>query len=297
MPTTRGARSSATRRLAARTRELLTEVTARIDAVVVRSHPTPEQLHDLHRSMRRLRHALDLWGRLLRPRDRALARPLARRLARLARLVGRVRDRDVMIALVEGGSLPAPRAGDAREVARLRARWRDDARTGRELLRVFLRSERDAHLFEQLGATLSFPPRSGAPERLPQLLDEMEGTRRERVRVAHRRARRKGSVRRLHRLRIQVRRLRHLGELRDHLETDRRSLPPRLVRRLQSELGRLHDLDIVLDGLGGGLARSGWGTALRRERRRLQRAIATTLGGSRWPWRTVAPQGLRGPSS
>jgi CHAD domain-containing protein len=293
----RGRGSPGVRTLAARIRDLLAQVSAEVDEVIARPHPTPESLHELHRSMRRLRHALGLWERVLRPRDRSLMKPLDRRLARLSQLVGRVRDRDVMIALLEGGSLPKPKPVDVPLVARLRARWRDDSRTGRELLRVFLRSERDVHLFEQLGATLTLPPRAGAPPNLPALLDEEEADRRERVRAAHRRARRKGSATRLHRLRIQVRRLRHLGELRGQLDPDRPALPPPVVRRLQSQLGRLHDLDIVLDGIGSGLAASDWGEALRHERRRLRRAIERTLHQPRWPWRPSSLPGPGGPAS
>jgi CHAD domain-containing protein len=285
------------RTLAAKIREMLDAVTVQIDEVVARPHPTPEGLHELHRSMRRLRHALGFWTRLLRPGDRSLLKPLDRRLGRLARLVGRVRDRDVMLALIEGGSLAAPKPVDAPMVARLRARWRDDARTGRELLRVFLRSERDAHLFEQLAATLTLLPRSGAPKNLPVLLDEEEATRREQIRVAHRRARRKASASRFHRLRIQVRRLRHLSELRGALDPEHPALPPPVVRRLQSQLGRLHDLDLVLEGLGSGLTRSEWGKALRRERRRLRRSIDTTIHQPRWPWRPTSLPGPRGPRS
>jgi len=276
---------------------MLDAVTAQVDEVVARHHPTPESLHELHRSMRRLRHALGFWARLLQPGDRSILKPLDRRLARLSRLVGRVRDRDVMLALLEGGSLPAPKPADAPLVARLRARWRDDARTGRELIRVFLRSERDAHLFEQLAATLTLPPRSGAPKSLPDLLEEEAEERRDRIRAAHRRARRKASAARFHRLRIQVRRMRHLGELRSELDPEHPAQPPPVVRRLQSQLGRLHDLDIVLDGIGSGLAKSDWGEALRRERRRLRRSIETTLHQPRWPWRPSSLPGPRGPPS
>jgi CHAD domain-containing protein len=265
--------------------------------VVARAHPTSEQLHELHRSMRRLRHALVLWSRVLRAQDRALMKPLDRRLSRLSRLVGRVRDRDVMLELLEGGSLPAPRGGDVALVARLRSRWRDDARTGRELLRVFLRSERDAHLFEQLGATLTLVPRSDPRVSLESVLETEERSRQERVRLAHRRARRKGSVARLHRLRIQVRRLRHLDELRGQLDPAHPGAPPPVVRRLQSQLGRLHDVDIVLDGIGSALASTPWGEALRRERRRLRRAIETTLHERRWPWRPTSLPGPGGPAS
>ncbi len=242
--------------------------------------------------MRRLRHALGLWARVLRPTDRALLKPLERRLGRLARLVGRVRDRDVMLELLEGEALPKPRRGDAAAVARLRARWRDDARTGRELLRVFLRSERDGHLFEQIAATLTLTPRTDRPVDVAHLLTTEEQDRAENVRLAHRRARRKGSVTRLHRLRIQMRRLRHLDELRGRLDPDLPGGPTPAVRRLQGQLGRLHDLDLVLEGIGAGLAATDWGLAIRAQRRRLRRSIETTLKERRWPWQ---PTSLPGP--
>ncbi|HTW76546.1 MAG TPA: CHAD domain-containing protein [Thermoplasmata archaeon] len=283
--------ASGLRTLAAQVRQLLAEVTAQIDDVIGRPHPSPESLHELHRSMRRLRHALALWTRVLRPPDRAISKPLDRRLARLARLIGRVRDRDVMLALLEDGDLPRPRGPDVAAVARLRARWRDDARTGREVLRVFLRSERDAHLFEQIGAAITLTPRTDRPIRLAELLDEEAQARAERVRGAQKKARRKGSVARLHRLRIQVRRLRHLNELRSRLEPDRAATPPPVVRRLQSQLGHLHDLDLVLEGVGPALTATAWGEALRAQRRRLRRAIATTIRERRWPWRATSPSG------
>lgn len=281
----RSVAASGLRTLSVQLHELLGEVTRGIDEVIARPHPTPEILHELHRSMRRLRHALTLWTQVLRPADRALARPLDRRLSRLARLVGRVRDRDVMLALLEEGKLPKPRGPDVDAVARLRARWRDDARTGRELLRVFLRSERDGHLLEQIAATLTFTPRNDRPIRLSELLDQETEARAARVRVAQKRARRKGSGVRLHRLRIQVRRLRHLGELRSRIEPDRPAAPPLVVRRLQSQLGRLHDLDLVIEGVGPALIATAWGEALRAQRRRLRRSIESTLRERSWPWR------------
>lgn len=268
--------------LARELERLLAEVAGSVDDVVVRPHPPPESLHHLHREMRRLRHALAIWQRLLVSRDEALVRPLDRRLKRLARLVGRVRDRDVMIDLIEGPSLPRPPRRDARAVARLRARLRDDARTGRELLRVFLRSERDAHLFEGLRESVEFTPRPTAAAHLHDVLNEEQAQRDRDVRSAHRRARRRPSSTRLHRLRIQVRRLRHLREVRARLEQSSHTTFPPLVRRLQSRLGRLHDLDIVLGGLDSDLLSTAWARALRRERRRVRSGLRATLRNHRW---------------
>jgi CHAD domain-containing protein len=269
--------------LARELERLLAEVAGSVDDVVARAHPTPESLHQLHREMRRLRHALSLWQQLLTTRHQELVRPLDRRLKRLARLVGKVRDRDVMIDLIEGPSLPRPSREDIELLARLRARLRDDARTGRELIRVFLRSERDAHLFEGLRESLELPTRKAPKELLANVLDEEHVRRREGVRVAHRKARRRPSSVRLHRLRIEVRRLRHMTEVRMHLDRGlTRAFPP-AVRQLQSRLGRLHDLDVVLGGLDDDLLSTDGARSLKNERRRVRKMIRTSLRHHRWP--------------
>jgi CHAD domain-containing protein len=269
--------------LARELERLLSEVAGTVDDVVARPHPPPESLHQLHREMRRLRHALGIWQRLLAARDRTLVRPLDARLKRLARLVGRVRDRDVMIDLIEGGTLPTPTGRDAWSVARLRARLRDDARTGRELLRVYLRSERDSHLFEGLREAVDFVPRRGAGSQLASVLEDEQKERRSDVRSAHRRAKKRPSSNRLHQLRIEVRRLRHLGEVRRRLEPGARAVFPSSALKLQARLGRLHDLDLVLAGIDADLKRTAWGAALRKERRRVRSAVRRAIRSTRWP--------------
>jgi CHAD domain-containing protein len=262
---------------------LLSDVAGTVDDFADRPHPPPESLHQLHREMRRLRHALGIWQRLLSARDRTLVRPLDARLKRLARLVGRVRDRDVMLGLIEGGSLPKPSGRDAWAVARLRSRLRDDARTGRELLRVYLRSERDSHLFEGLRESVDFVPRRGAAPQLADVLKEEQVERHYDVRTAQRRARKRPSSGRLHRLRIEVRRMRHLSEVRRRLEPTNRLAFPTAVRRLQSRLGRLHDLDLVIAGLDPELKATAWGQLLRKERRKARASVRRALKGTRWP--------------
>ncbi len=280
-------------RLAQELDRLLAEVAGSVDDVIDHAHPTPESLHELHREMRRLRHALALWVEVLGARQRDLVRPLDQRLKRLARLIGRVRDRDVVLDLLEGGSLPRPVREDAALVARLRARLRDDGRTGRELLRVFLRSERDAHLFEGLRESLELTPRAGSGNQLAALLEEEVDRRDARVRAAHKKARQRPTSNRLHRLRIQVRRLRHLSEVRSRLDGAGRDGFPPAARRLQARLGRLHDLDVVLADLDPDLKSTDWARALRRERRSVRNSIRTTLREHRWP--EIAPRGVPGP--
>ncbi|MCI4338905.1 MAG: CHAD domain-containing protein [Thermoplasmata archaeon] len=260
-----------------------------MDEVVARPHPSPESLHELHREMRRLRHALALWEQLLASRHRDLVLPLDRRLKRLARLVGRVRDRDVVIELIEGPTLPRPAREEIALVARLRSRLRDDARTGRELLRVFLRSERDAHLFEGFRESLELAVRPGAGIHLASTLEEEQARRHEEAREAHRRARRRPTSVRLHRLRIQVRRLRHLTEVRTRLEGKTGNTLPPAIRRLQIRLGRLHDLDIVLGDLDPDLRSTDWVRSLKDERRATRRAIRESIRAHHWPKISLVP--------
>lgn len=231
----------------------------------------------LHREMRRLRHGLSLWEQLLATRHQELVRPLEARLKRLARIIGRVRDRDVMIQLIEGPAFPRPSGADVRRVGRLRARLRDDARTGRELLRVFLRSERDEHLFEGLRESLELSPARNPSRALRSLLDREAELRREGVRAAQKKARRRPTSTRLHRLRIQVRRLRHLDEVRARLDRQGKGAFPPAAQRFQSQLGRLHDLDVVMAGLTPDLRASAWGRALKKERRRVRNALRRKL--------------------
>ncbi len=196
-----------------------------------------------------------------------------------------------MIELIEGPSLPRPSRADTRPIARLRARLRDDTRTGRELLRVFLRSERDGHLFEGLQESVEFVTSRGAQARFARWLDEEEVHRREAVRKAHRRARRRPTSVRLHRLRIRVRRLRHLGEVRERLDLTHAGTLPASLRKLQALLGRVHDLDLVLDGLDAEVVRTGWARAVRAERRRVRDAVRIAIRGARWPQPVVRSTG------
>ncbi len=133
-----------------------------LDRLVVAPRPAASALHRLHRDLRRLRVGIAVWARLLPKAPRSELEGYDRRLKRLARLVGGVRDRDVTLSLLADRSLP----GGPRERARLtqvRRRLGDDARVGRELLRVFLRAERDAGLFEGIRTGLhAHPPRNGS---------------------------------------------------------------------------------------------------------------------------------------
>jgi CHAD domain-containing protein len=267
------------RDLAAVVEHRLDDTLRELDRVVATPRPAAAALHRLHRDLRRLRVGVRLWARLLPKARRAELEGYDRRLKRLARLVGGVRDRDVTLHLLEDRTLP----GAAQERSRLRqvrSRLVDDARVGREVLRVFLRSERDAGLFEGVRTALARPP---PRRRLTDLESYLAGVRdegRREVQEAHRRARRKPSTRRLHRLRIRMRDWRHLSDLPPSLVPPETVPPPPRLRALQRRLGRLHDLEVA-ERLARPARGTRWVQSLEEERRRQRRRIVRQLRAQR----------------
>jgi CHAD domain-containing protein len=281
-------------RLAEELDRLLIEVGRGVEAVVDRPHATPAMLHDLHRDMRRLRTGLAVWEELLQKPDRTQLGPIDRRIRRLAQLIGQVRDRDVAVDLL--GSVEAKaRSEEERELLdRYRARLHDDARTGRELLRAFLRSERDALLFDEVRAVLQARARPTRSDRLHRLLTEHKNSGHAKLVEAHRKARRRPTMDRLHRLRIRVRRLRQISDLASTVDPDPPGAVTASLRRLQQHLGRLHDLDVLLVGLDPSVRETRWARSLRKERRRQRREVVRTIQSFR-PDRELSPKPASGP--
>lgn len=277
-----------TERLERELDRLLGEVGRGVEAVVDRPHATPALLHDLHRDMRRLRTGLAVWEQLLDKPDRAQLGPIDRRIRRLAQLIGQVRDRDVAVDLLGSVEAKARSAEERERLDRYRARLHDDARTGRELLRAFLRSERDALLFDEVRGVLRARARPTRSDRLHRLLSEHQTSGHMRLVEAHRKARKRPTMDRLHRLRIRVRRLRQISDLASTVDTEARGTVAASLRRLQQHLGRLHDLDLLLGGLDPSLRDTRWAKALRKERRRQRRAVVKTIRSFR-PDRTPTP--------
>jgi CHAD domain-containing protein len=258
-------------------RRVLADVVRDVDDVIHHAHPSPASLHRLHREMRRLRTALGIWRELLGAAGQAEVRPLAQRVRRLTRLVGQVRDRDVTLGLLEGVTDRTETEEEREELQRIRSRLADDARTGRELLRAFLRSERQAHLFELVGEAFDLPPRARSSTELARLLADHQHVGHAKVVSAHKKARRRPTMDRLHRLRIRVRRLRQISELASAVDPEHDPAVAESLRRLQQNLGRLHDLDVLLQDLDPAFKETSWTKVLRRERRRQRKSIAKSL--------------------
>jgi len=264
-------------RVARQIATILEEVTRAVNHVVDSPHPTPTSLHVLHRQMRRLRTGLALWEALLPSGERAIVHPLDVRIKRLSRLVGRIRDRDIAISLLDqfDGRPHGPR--DLERIDRFRTRVQEDARTGRELLRAYLRSERDARLLEDVGERLRSLPRSGSFRNPHKAIALAHARTHENLRRAHRKALRRPTMERLHRLRIRIRRARQFSDLAVALDPRHERALPVSLTRLQKELGDLHDLDMILVGLDKEVLKTAWAEALADERRAQRRKILDAL--------------------
>ncbi|MCI4347374.1 MAG: CHAD domain-containing protein [Thermoplasmata archaeon] len=205
-----------------------------------RTTPDPETLHRLHRDLRELR----VTHRLLVP-----LRPGAdgedatdRRLRGLAALVGEVRDRDVAIDLL----LRSGPSGEGELLRGLQARLRHEGQVGRELLRAQTRTELDRHLLHTVIRDVSGAHVPSA-SRLRRDMETTLSQHHARVLRAFRRALRKPSTRRLHRLRIALRNARALRTLVGSVTGHPANSVPVELEKLQKGLGRLHDLDMVTD--------------------------------------------------
>jgi len=272
-----GGRTVRPERVAREIAGILEEATRAIDYVVASAHPSPESLHRLHRQMRRLRTGLALWEALLPSAERELLHPLDVRIKRLSRLVGRIRDRDISLSLLQRFAGKRTGRRDLERLERFRTRVQDDARTGRELLRAFLRSERQARLLDDVGERLRSLPRRGSFRDPHRAVTLAHARTHENLRRAHRKALRRPSMERLHRLRIRIRRARQFTDLAVALDPRHERAFSSSLARLQKDLGDLHDLDLVLVGLDEEVRRTAWADALREERRRRRREILKVL--------------------
>jgi CHAD domain-containing protein len=263
-------------RLRGELKRTLADLETELDQELGQPAPTPEDVHRIHQDLRRLASGLTVWDRIVPARHRSEAREVQQRLRRLARLVGRVRDRDITAGLLAPASGRSPPSRNPEWVEFL-GRLRDDTRTGRELLQAFLRTERRGGLLVRVGRLLERPVGPEARRDLGQLLGR-EGSRRHgRLAKAHRKARERPTSARLHRLRIRIRQWRHFNGLANGVRRARGGLPSPAWQRLQERLGNLHDLDVALATVPDDLADTAAARRLRRDRRRLLASVQAAL--------------------
>ncbi len=262
--------------LAAKIGDRDSEVVTAIQRFVVSPEPNPEQLHELHAALRRLRVEYRLWRTLLPKAASERAVAFDRRLAEAARRVGEVRDADVQLQILEAPPDGKRSPGGAAPAEHL-ARLRDDARIGRELLRAYLQAELHAGLFDGLRVMLDQSPTRTALAHFPET--EVDRAR-ARLWKAYRKARERLSPQRAHFLRLRLRRSRYLVDFLGLFPTTSRGTYPERLVRLQRLLGRLHDLDLLADwieGLPERTRRSDWAVGLLRKRKETRALLRKEL--------------------
>ena len=240
-----------------------------------------EELHEGHREMRRLRSDARLWVRIT-PTGRAAGfSETDQSLRRLARDIGRVRNFDVGRELVRDlsrGPRPALQATDRRLLDT------QLARAGREGRAALARDAAEPRATELLSA-VDRPLRAALPRaaigRLATVVEDELELRIARLERALARAYARPTVARLHRLRIALRRARTVGAARHGL-FGRTALPvsPTLLK-LQVDLGRLHDVDVLREFARShlkGVPRDRVDSALARERRVWKKRLVRRLG-------------------
>jgi CHAD domain-containing protein len=208
-------------------------------------------LHRTRVASRRLREALPILQV-----DPAIARKLGRRLRRITAQLGTVRELDVLLLLID--ELSAARPNLARALQRVRA----DAAARRDEARKHLFDELPMEEIRRVGRKL---------ERLADDLRREEESSTRSVtrkagrwaidaRLVHRSGRLQTSLQaagalyapdRLHDVRIAVKKLRYAVELSAETGGTRRTAMLQKLRRTQDLLGRMHDLQTLIDTVRG----------------------------------------------
>ncbi len=207
-----------------------------------------EALHDMRVATRRMRSAIDVFGRYFK---RGVMPPFELRLRRTARLLGQVRDLDVLVekAQIYLGTL-APE--NAHDLDPLLERWQFDRAQARAKLIAYLDSAKYIDWVRAFGQFLTtpgagarklkgFPPK---PAQVRHIAPALLYTRWARV-WAFEPLMPQAAITTLHALRIECKRLRYALEFfREVLGPDAEAVIARVVR-LQDHLGNLHDADVA----------------------------------------------------
>jgi CHAD domain-containing protein len=203
-------------------------------------------LHRARVASRRLRELLPILQL-----DNDLARKLGRRLRRMTARLGSVRELDVLILLLdelhESGRY---HEGGLSRIATAVARDRDDQREKLETKLPPAELRRMASKLEDVADELKAAPRASARQSESACrwaVDARIARRAERLVRAMREA---GAVylpERLHAVRISVKKLRYAVELAAEIAGEKKSSDLRALRQAQDVLGRMHDLQVLID--------------------------------------------------
>lgn len=213
----------------------------------LRNSPSDEVLHRLHQEARRLRIEMRLLRRIARGGGPRAGAAREDPLRSLTRAFGRARDADVGLRTVRRVALGAAPRGRAAAEAVVRRYAREADRCHRRL-RGVLEGPGFRALLRRVAAEAARPMGGPALERADGAVRKELRRRRRRLIVRLKEARQEPSPSRLHRLRQATRAVRTLRTTVAAMVGGRRPRWPGPLARLQSLLGRLHDLDRVLGG-------------------------------------------------
>lgn len=218
-----------------------------------------EPLHDFRVALRRLRSAL----RALRPWLGQVRRKDERRLRRLARSTAGARDAEVQLAWIggRGDALAGARlrAGLEHVLERLEARAREASAPARLAARYDRAAARLSRRLRAQAAEARSPPQAAQlSEALALLVGEQAAALRQRLEAIEGPA----DEARVHRARIEGKRLRYLLEPLRGGRVDARAAVDRL-KRLQDVLGDLHDAHVLAAELREALVEAAAARALR----------------------------------
>lgn len=207
-----------------------------------------EAVHAMRVATRRLRSTLDVLGADLDVRD-----DLAKRLAWIARVLGRVRDRDVLIELLEhSASGLGLRGGEAARLRALLARLRGGRHEQLLKLRAAFARRRWARLLKSLKRFAREPkllPGTGEPAaRVRAQADQLAAA----ITAHGGMTAAKPTSGQLHELRIDFKRLRYVLEVHAALDLLAFGTELKLAREMQDVLGLLHDHDLLIARLDRG---------------------------------------------
>jgi len=194
----------------------------------------PESLHDMRVAVRRLRALLRV-GKELRAADTT---ELEARLKQLGRVLGEVRDLDVLLDRLESEAA-ALGGEDAKRARLLLVNLRNERSRKRRRLLTELRSEKYLALLEEAAGTIEDLEPGGSEISL----DELTGRAFHRVRKAVRKLPEAPTDEQLHAVRKKEKRARYAGEL-----AGRRKFVKR-AKRLQDVLGEHQDAVVAVERL------------------------------------------------
>jgi CHAD domain-containing protein len=212
-------------------------------------------LHRARVASRRLRELVPVLQ--LEP---AITRKLTRRLRKVTRQLGRVRELDVLLLLVDELRISQPVHRDAlKRIEVAVAKSRDEARKG--LLEhlpagdMWRTARKLSRAFDQLRETEQNRAGARLPKAAAWAIDARVANRGARLRAAMQDAGAMYLPERLHAVRIALKKLRYALELSVAVQVSGRKgasradqrAPLRTLKRVQDTLGRMHDLQVLID--------------------------------------------------